>query len=195
VQVDPDIGMTFANVLRASMRQDIDVLLVGEIRDQETAQIAVRASMTGHLVFSTLHTNDAVEAVGTLRNMGVSPLLLSAALTGVVGQRLVRKICPECRVSFKPSAALLASLGMSARAKQLYRGTGCQKCHFTGALGRTGIFEVLEVTPEIRALILKEASPEQMMETARIKTMADRCRRKVRAGITTPEEYLRAIRL
>ena len=195
VQVDTDIGLTFANMLRASLRQDIDVLLVGEIRDQETAQIAVRASMTGHLVFSTLHTNDALVAIGTLRNMGVPALLISTALTGVVGQRLVRKICLECKTPFKPAAALLASMGMSANVRQLHRGAGCQKCHFTGALGRTGIFEVLEMTPEIRKLILKEASPAQIMETAGFKTMADRCRRKVRAGITTPEEYLRVIRL
>jgi len=194
VQVDPDIGLTFANALRASMRQDIDVLLVGEIRDQETAQIAVRAAMTGHLVFSTLHTNDAVEAISTLRNMGVSSLLVAAALVGVVGQRLVRKICPDCKTAFKPSTALTASIGLSARTKLLYRGIGCQTCHFTGALGRTGIFEILEMTPEIRVLISKDASLSQIMEAAKYKTMADRCRQKVRAGITTPEEHLRVIR-
>ena len=195
VQVDPDIGLTFASMLRASLRQDIDVLLVGEIRDQETAQIAVRASMTGHLVFSTLHTNDAIEAVGTLRNMGVASFLISAALTGVVGQRLVRKVCPECKTAFKPTAALLQAIGLPATVKRLHRGAGCQYCHFTGGSGRTGIFEVLEVTPEVRALILKEAAPKDIMKAANFKSMADRCREKVRAGITTPEEYLRVIRL
>ncbi len=195
VQVDADIGLTFASMLRASLRQDIDVLLVGEIRDQETAQIAVRASMTGHLVFSTLHTNDALEAIGTLRNMGVPSFLISSALTGVVGQRLVRKICAECREPFKPGAALLASMGMSAGIRRLYRGRGCQKCHFTGGLGRTGIFEVLEVTPEVRTMILKEATPAQIAKTAGFKSMAERCRKKVREGVTTPEEYLRVIRL
>jgi type IV pilus assembly protein PilB len=195
VQVDTDIGLTFASMLRASLRQDIDVLLVGEIRDQETAQIAVRASMTGHLVFSTLHTNDALEAIGTLRNMGVPSFLISSALTGVIGQRLVRKICLECKAAFKPTAALLASVGMPPAVKRLYRGAGCQKCHFTGSAGRTGVFEVLEVTPELRALILKDAAPAQIVKAADFKSMADRCREKVRAGITTPEEYLRVIRL
>ena len=195
VQVDTDIGLTFASMLRASLRQDIDVLLVGEIRDQETAQIAVRASMTGHLVFSTLHTNDAVEAISTLRNMGVQSFLISTALTGIVGQRLVRKICPECKTPFKPTPELLTSLGMPPTVRRLYRGAGCQKCHFTGSSGRTGIFEVLEVTPKLRVLMLKEASPEQILKAASLRTMADRCRKKVRAGITTPEEYLRVIRL
>ncbi len=195
VQVDTDIGLTFASMLRASLRQDIDVLLVGEIRDQETAQIAVRASMTGHLVFSTLHTNDALEAIGTLRNMGVPSFLISSALTGVVGQRLVRKICSACKTPFKPTAALLKSLGMPASVKRLHRGTGCQKCHFTGSAGRTGVFEVLEVTPEVRALVLKDAAPAQIMTAVGFKTMADRCREKVRTGITTPEEYLRVVRL
>ncbi len=195
VQVDTDIGLTFANMLRASLRQDIDVLLVGEIRDQETAQIAVRASMTGHLVFSTLHTNDAVEAISTLRNMGVPSFLISSALTGIVGQRLVRKICLECKTPFKPTPELLVSLGMPLSVRRLHRGTGCHECHFTGSSGRTGVFEVLEVTPQLRTLILQDASPGQIMKAANLKTMADRCRRKVRAGITTPEEYLRVIRL
>ncbi len=194
VQVDTDIGLTFASTLRASLRQDIDVLLVGEIRDQETAHIAIRAAMTGHLVFSTLHTNDAPEAISTLRNMGVAPFLISSALTAVVGQRLVRKICPHCKRAFKPKQELLASIGLPESTKRLHRGTGCQACHFTGNSGRTGIFEVLEVTPKVRALIMGEAGADKIIEESGLKTMADRCREKILAGVVAPEEYLRIIR-
>ena len=194
VQVDPDIEMTFANVLRASLRQDIDVLLVGEIRDMETARIAIRAAMTGHLVFSTLHTNDAPEAISTLRNMGVPSYLISSALTAVVGQRLVRTICNKCRTEFKPTATLLKSLGMTTTTTKLFRGQGCDSCYHTGNRGRTGIFEVIEVTPEIRRLIAAEESTEKIAKDAKLKTMAMRCREKVKQGIVTPEEFLRVIR-
>ncbi len=194
VQIDNDIDLTFANTLRASLRQDIDVLLVGEIRDSETARIAIRAAMTGHLVFSTLHTNDAPEAISTLRNMDVPAYLISSALTAVVGQRLVRTICDECRTSFKPAGSLLKSLGLPATTKKLYRGEGCDTCYHTGNRGRTGIFEVLEVTEPIRKLINDEAGTEQIMKAAKLKTMAMRCRQKVKDGIVTPEEFLRVIR-
>ncbi|HOQ89209.1 MAG TPA: GspE/PulE family protein, partial [Candidatus Hydrogenedentes bacterium] len=195
VQIDPDINLTFASTLRAALRQDIDVLLVGEIRDQETAQIAIRAAMTGHLVFSTLHTNDAPEAVSTLRNMGIPPFLISSALTCVIGQRLVRKICPECRKRFKPKPDLLAAIGLPEDTKALYHGTGCVACHHTGCKGRTGIFEVLEVTPEVRELILKEAPPDQLAAASGMKSMADRCRQKILNGLVAPEEFLRVIRV
>ena len=195
VQIDPDIDLTFASTLRAALRQDIDVLLVGEIRDQETAQIAIRAAMTGHLVFSTLHTNNAPEAISTLRNMGIPPFLISSALTCVVGQRLVRKICPECRKRFKPKPDLLAAIGLPEDTKALYRGTGCAACHHTGCRGRTGIFEVLEVTPTVRELILKEAPPDHLAAAAGMKSMADRCRRKILDGVVAPEEFLRVIRV
>lgn len=195
VQIDPDINVTFANTLRAAMRQDIDVLLVGEIRDPETAQIAIRAAMTGHLVFSTLHTNDAVEAISTLRNMGVPAFLIATALTAVIGQRLVRKICPECKNGFKPSASLLKSIGMPATVKRLYRGKGCQSCHFTGNRGRTGIFEVFEITPKVRNLIETESTAEKISASEHFNTMAAHCREKIKAGIVNPEEYLRVIRI
>ena len=195
VQIDPDIDLTFASTLRAALRQDIDVLLVGEIRDQETAQIAIRAAMTGHLVFSTLHTNDAPEAISTLRNMGIPPFLISSALTCVVGQRLVRKICPECRKRFKPKPDLLAAVGLPEDTRTLYHGTGCAVCHHTGCKGRTGIFEVLEVTQAVRELILKEAPPDQLATAAGMKSMADRCRRKILNGLVAPEEFLRVIRV
>lgn len=195
VQIDTDINMTFANTLRAAMRQDIDVLLVGEIRDRETAQIAIRAAMTGHLVFSTLHTNDAPEAISTLRNMGVPAFLISSALTAVIGQRLVRKNCDSCKKGFKPSASLLKSVGLPATVKKLYRGQGCQACHFTGNSGRTGIFEVFEVTPDIRERIAAEESTEAIVKASKFSTMAIHCRAKVKEGVVNPEEYLRVIRM
>lgn len=195
VQIDTDINITFANTLRAAMRQDIDVLLVGEIRDPETAQIAIRAAMTGHLVFSTLHTNDAIEAISTLRNMGVPTFLIASALTAVVGQRLVRKICLECRKPFRPAATLLKSIGLPGAVKKLYRGQGCQVCHYTGNSGRTGVFEVVEITPKIREMIAEEQATEAIVKASRHKTMADHCRVKVKEGLVNPEEYLRVIRL
>jgi len=194
VQIDPDIEMTFANTLRAALRQDIDVLLVGEIRDSETARIAIRAAMTGHLVFSTLHTNDAPEAVSTLRNMGIPSYLIASALTAVVGQRLVRTICEDCRTSFKPTATLLKAIGLPANTRKLYRGKGCSVCYNTGNRGRTGIFEVMEITPEVRKLIAEDAAIEKIIKATKLKSMAVRCREKVKRGIVTPEEYLRVIR-
>lgn len=194
VQIDPDIGRTFASVLRASLRQDIDCLLVGEIRDPETARIAVRAAMTGHLVFSTLHTNDAPEAIATLRNMDVPSYLLSSALTAVVGQRLVRKICDNCKKAFTPTKTLLKSLHLPESTKKLYRGEGCEECHHTGSRGRTGIFEVIEITGSVRTLIAEDAPLSKIMSAAKLKTMADRCRQKVKEGQVAPEELLRVIR-
>jgi type IV pilus assembly protein PilB len=194
VQIDNEIEVTFANVLRASLRQDIDVLLVGEIRDQETARIAIRAAMTGHLVFSTLHTNDAPEAISTLRNMEIPAYLISSALTAIIGQRLIRTICSDCKTSFTPTPAQLKSIGLTAATKKLYRGKGCSNCYNTGNRGRTGIFEVLEITPQVRASINKEAGPEQITKTSKLKTMAMRCRQKVKNGEINPEEFLRVIR-
>ncbi len=194
VQIDTDIGVNFATTLRASLRQDIDVLLVGEIRDAETAQIAVRAAMTGHLVFSTLHTNDASEAISTLRNMGVASFLIASALTGVVAQRLVRQICTECRTSFVPSAALVKSLGLPSTVKKLYRGKGCPHCYGTGTRGRTGVFEVIEITPTLRKMITEDEPIEKIIKAAKFKSMAERCREKVRRGVVAPEEFLRVVR-
>jgi type IV pilus assembly protein PilB len=194
VQIDTDIDLSFANVLRASLRQDIDVLLVGEIRDPETARIAIRASMTGHLVFSTLHTNDAPETIATLRNMDIPSYLISSALTSIIAQRLVRKICPECKSHFKPTKTLLKSLKLPETTKRLYRGSGCEHCHHTGSSGRIGIFEVLEITEPIRKLINSNEPPEKITKAAKLKTMADRCRLKVKNGTVAPEEFLRVIR-
>ncbi|HPP58195.1 MAG TPA: ATPase, T2SS/T4P/T4SS family [Candidatus Hydrogenedens sp.] len=195
VQIDPDIGVTFANTLRAALRQDVDVILVGEIRDTETAHIAIRAAMTGHLVFSTLHTNDAPDAINTLRNMGMPSYLISSALTAIIAQRLVRKTCEECKVEYKPSTSILKEVGLPTTIKKLYRGRGCNNCYHTGYKGRTGIFEILEITPQIRKLIADGATPETIAQTAKMKTMADHCREKIKQGIVTPEEFLRVVRL
>ncbi len=194
VQIDNDIDVTFANTLRAALRQDIDVLLVGEIRDSDTARIAIRASMTGHLVFSTLHTNDAPEAITTLRNMQIPSYLIASALTCVVAQRLVRKICPDCRTAFTPTKPLLKSLRLPETTKKLYRGKGCENCYHTGNKGRTGIFEILEISPEIRRLIAADEPTEKIVKAGKLKTMADRCRLKVKQGSVAPEEFLRVIR-
>ena len=195
VQIDPDIDLTFANTLRAALRQDIDVLLVGEIRDAETARIAIRAAMTGHLVLSTLHTNDAPEAISTLKNMGVPSYLIGSALTAVIGQRLVRKICDNCKTSFAPSKSLLKEIGLPESTKKLYRGEGCDLCYRTGCRGRTGIFEIMEITPEIRKAIADEQPIEKVIQLSKMKSMAERCRQKVKQGIIPPEEFLRTIRV
>lgn len=194
VQIETDIDLTFASVLRAALRQDIDVLLVGEIRDPETARIAIRAAMTGHLVFSTLHTNDAPEAISTLRNMDIPAYLIASALTGVVGQRLVRSICPDCKTSFAAPKTLVKSLGLPDSTKRLYRGKGCEACYHTGTKGRTGIFEILEISPSVRSLIAADESIDKIAKAAKLKTMAERCRVKVKKGVVTPEEFLRVIR-
>ncbi len=194
VQIDNEIELTFANVLRASLRQDIDVLLVGEIRDPETARIAVRASMTGHLVFSTLHTNDAPEAIATLGNMDIPTYLISNALTAIVAQRLVRTICPSCKKGYKPTKTLLKSLRLPETTKKLYKGEGCDECYNTGYHGRTGIFEILEVTEAVRKMISEGKPLSAISKAAKLKTMADRCRQKMKKGEVSAEEFLRVIR-
>ncbi len=195
VQIESDIDVTFATTLRAALRQDIDVLLVGEIRDVDTARIAIRAAMTGHLVFSTLHTNDAPEAISTLRNMGIPSYLIASALTAVVGQRLVRMICPHCRTEFKPPKTLLKSVGLPETTNALFRGAGCEVCYHTGCKGRTGIFEILEVTPSIRRMIAVDESIEKIAQAAKVKTLSDRCRLKLKEGVVAPEEFFRTIRM
>lgn len=194
VQIEQDIDLTFASTLRAALRQDIDVLLVGEIRDADTAHIAIRAAMTGHLVFSTLHTNDAPEAISTLRNMGIPSYLIASALTAVVAQRLVRKICENCKTSFTPNKTLLKSLGLPESTRKLYRGKGCEACYGTGHRGRTGVFEILTITEAVRKLIVQEAPVSKIANAAKLKTMAERSRQKVKRGDIDPNEFLRVIR-
>lgn len=196
MQANPAIGLTFAVGLRAILRQDPDVIMVGEIRDYETAEMAVRAALTGHLVFSTLHTNDAVGTIVRLLNMGIEPFLVCSALTMSVAQRLVRKICPDCKEIMEPSADMLAGLGLDPRDVTLrfYQGKGCPKCKGTGYFGRTGIFEILEVNQRIKDLVLQGALPETIHRMATEQGMATlrQCAvKKVLSGVTTFAEVLR----
>ena len=193
-QVNARIDMTFARGLRAILRQDPDVLMVGEIRDSETARIAVQASLTGHLLLSTLHTNSAVGAVTRLLDMGIESFLLSSSLLGVLAQRLVRRLCPECRVATPASSAECAQLGMEAWQRPLlFRAVGCDHCKGQGYRGRTGIYELVEFGPELRALVHAGAGEAELLEQARRQgpSMLDDGRAKVLDGVTTLEEVLR----
>jgi general secretion pathway protein E/type IV pilus assembly protein PilB len=194
IQVNEKSGLTFARGLRSILRHDPDVILIGEIRDQETAQIAVQASLTGHLVFSTLHTNDAPGAVTRLVDMGVEPYLVASSLEAVLAQRLVRVLCTHCKqIDDSPTAqAFKARLGIPASAT-LYRSVGCRECRNTGFHGRHAIFEWMDSDSEIRQLVLKNASSDQIRDAARhagMKTLAEDGWRLVRQGITTVEEVL-----
>jgi general secretion pathway protein E len=195
VPVKSKIGLSFATGLRHIVRQDPDVILVGEIRDLETADIAIQASLTGHLVFSTLHTNDAPGAITRLQDMGVEPYLLSSVLEGVLAQRLLRRICDGCRVAATPTRADLLALGVDATPPPpLFRGRGCEDCRGTGYRGRTAIYELFLITEEVRSLILRRASGREIRRHA-IETGMGTLRmdgwRKIREGITTVDEVLR----
>ncbi|MCY1270380.1 Type II secretion system protein E [compost metagenome] len=193
-QVNPKVDMTFARGLRAILRQDPDVVMVGEIRDQETAEIAVQASLTGHLVLSTLHTNSAIGAITRLVDMGVEPFLLSSSLLGVLAQRLVRVLCPHCKEAYQPDAAECRLLGAEVdRAPLLHRARGCAECHQQGYRGRTGIYELVVFDDHMRSLIHSVASEQEMIRHARQSSPGIRedGRRKVLQGVTTVEEVLR----
>jgi general secretion pathway protein E/type IV pilus assembly protein PilB len=195
IQVSEKAGLTFARGLRSILRHDPDVILVGEIRDKETAQIAVQASLTGHLVFSTLHTNDAPGALTRLVDMGVEPYLVASSLEGVLAQRLVRVLCPQCKaVDHSPAALALREELELPRSVELYRAVGCKACRQTGYFGRHGIFEVMDMNPEVRQLILKNCSSGQIGEAARrhgLRTLREDGWRLVAQGLTTPEEVMR----
>jgi type II secretory ATPase GspE/PulE/Tfp pilus assembly ATPase PilB-like protein len=196
VQVDPNIDLTFAAGLRSALRQDPDVIMVGEIRDADTAATAIRASLTGHLVFSTLHTNTAVGAVSSLLHLGIDRYLIASAVSGIIAQRLVRKNCEECRKPFTPTKAMLVELGLPENSRRrFYRGEGCPHCLRTGFKGRTGIFEVIEVRPDIRAAITADASEEELRALADKygKRLFDAGVEKVLKGITTPSEMVKAV--
>ncbi len=194
VQISEKIGLTFARGLRAFLRHDPDVILVGEIRDKETAEVAINASLTGHLVFSTLHTNDAVTANTRLLDMGVEPFLVSSSLEGVLAQRLVRTICKHCKEEYEPDPATLPADFDIQPGQTLWRGRGCRECRQSGYSGRMGIYELLVVTPEIRELVVNRASATQLLDQARkqgLTLLREDGWRKVREGKTTPEEVLR----
>jgi len=193
-QVNPRIDMSFARALRAILRQDPDVIMIGEIRDLETAQIAVQASLTGHLVLATLHTNSAAAAVNRLTDMGVEPFLLASTLLGVLAQRLVRCLCPDCRRAYTPDAGELATLGLPFPPQQLYAPVGCPACNHTGYRGRTGIYELLQLDEGLRRMIHDRAPEAALQEHARKQGMAslrDDSMRWVEAGRTSLEEVLR----
>jgi type IV pilus assembly protein PilB len=197
VPVNEAIGLTFARVLRSFLRQDPDRIMVGETRDLETAQIAVQASLTGHLVFTTLHTNDAPGAVTRLINMGVEPFLISSTLEAVLGQRLLRSICPHCRTAYQPNEALLTELGIQRRdigEKQFYYGKGCEACNNTGYKGRKGIYELLKMTDPLRELI-NEHAPTVVLKQKAVElgmvTLRQDGLRSMFAGNTTIEEVLK----
>jgi type II secretory ATPase GspE/PulE/Tfp pilus assembly ATPase PilB-like protein len=194
--VNPKRGLTFATGLRHILRHDPDIIMVGEIRDRETADIAIRAALTGHLVFSTLHTNDAPGAVNRLIDMGVEPFLLASSLEGILAQRLVRKICPKCKEVYDPDESLLASLNGSFKigpGAKFHHGAGCSECNQTGMTGRTGIFEMLRITGRLRDLIATRPTTEQITREApadHISMVHDGIG-KVLAGMTTIEEVFR----
>ena len=195
IHVKPQIGLTFANGLRSIVRQDPDVIMVGEIRDPETADIAIQAALTGHLVFSTVHTNDAAGAITRLQDMGCESFLISSALLGVLAQRLVRVVCTDCKVSYELDDATKAELKIRRdRSVKAYRGKGCARCNLTGYRGRIGIYELLVIDDAIRELILSKASAQIIRDRGRrqgLRLLREDGLRKVVQGITTVEEILR----
>jgi len=197
VQMKPDIGLTFGRCLRSILRQDPDVVMVGEVRDLETAQISAQASLTGHLVFTTLHTNDAPSSVARLLDLGVEPFLITATIEGVIAQRLIRKICPNCKTEFRPDENQLMELELKpedVKDKKFYYGRGCKKCNKTGYKGRIGLFEVMVFDDEIRELIMNHASSNVLKDAARKSGMVqlrDNGLSAIYDGITTIDEVVK----
>jgi type IV pilus assembly protein PilB len=196
IPVDAAIGNTFAQCLRSILRQDPDRILVGEIRDLETAEIAIQASLTGHMVFSTLHTNDAPSTITRLRDMGIPPFLITATLEAVLAQRLVRKICPECREQTMPSTETLGQLDLTPEdvlGKKFFHGRGCPMCNNTGFKGRTGLYEYMPMNDQIREMINRGSSTESLRDCAlqhNLVPLRNSGLEKVFAGVTTIEEVI-----
>ncbi|MDO4502428.1 MAG: ATPase, T2SS/T4P/T4SS family [Coriobacteriia bacterium] len=197
-QINEKVGMTFANGLRAILRQDPDIIAVGEIRDGETAQIAMRAAITGHLVLSTIHTFDAISTIDRLVDIGVEPYLIASGVRGIVSQRLVRTVCPHCRTEYAPDADECAELGLPYDPTlRFFKGTGCPMCFNTGYRGRTGVFEILMLSRAVRGLILDGASHEEIQDAMQssddFQSMAASCVDLVLRGVTTSEEARRTL--
>ena len=193
VQVNPKAGLTFANGLRSILRQDPDIIMIGEIRDQETAAIAMHAALTGHLVLSTLHTNEAVGAVARLIDMGMEPFLITSSLIGVLGQRLIRKVCTHCRVKTKFSGKIFEEIGVTTEVT-IYNAKGCAKCRHTGYLGREGLYELLLITEQVKKLIVRKAPESEIKQAAQqegFNSMRQEGLLKVLSGITTLQEVVR----
>lgn len=193
VQINNKAGLTFASGLRSILRQDPDIIMLGEIRDAETASIAIRSAITGHLVFSTLHTNDAASTIVRLVDMGIEPYMVSSAIVGVIAQRLARKICPYCKKPYISSDEDMQVLGLDEEVT-LYKGEGCQTCNFTGYKGRTAVHEIIVVNGEIKHMINKGAQAEEIRDYAKTNgtiLLQDNMRQLVLDGITTPAEYMK----
>jgi type II secretion system protein E len=195
IQVNPKVDLTFANGLRSILRQDPDVIMVGEIRDYEAAEIAIHAALTGHLVFSTLHTNDAPGAITRMIDMGVEPFLVSSSVIGILAQRLVRTVCPECKEKYTPTKEELKDIGLSDKEKIVfYRGKGCDRCMNTGYKGRIGIYELMVVDDKIRHLTTAKTAVDEIRKQSRssgmVTLMTDGVQ-KIKEGLTTVEEVLR----
>ncbi len=196
VNVNEEVGLTFASALRAFLRQDPDIILVGEIRDRETVDIAIKAALTGHLVFSTVHTNNAPATITRLIDMGVEPFLVGSSLLMVVAQRLVRKICPNCKEEYEPPDEVLEALGLERDGTVFYRGRGCSRCRNTGYKGRMAVYEIMEVTEEMRKAISRGAPEDEIKRMAienGMKTLREVGILKAKRGVTTLEEVIRAI--
>lgn len=197
IQVNEKAGLTFANALRSILRQDPNIILIGEIRDKETAQIAIEAALTGHLVLSTIHTNDSSSIPTRLIDMGVEPFLVASSLIGATAQRLVRKVCQSCKHPVEPSEEVLTHLGFPLEeGVTFYRGDGCEACGYTGYKGRVAISEILPISPEIQRLILRSASSKEIMAEGKrqgMKTLLDDAMNKAAEGITTLEEVIRVV--
>ena len=196
VQVNEEQGLTFARTLRSVLRQDPDVIMVGEIRDPETSQVSIQAALTGHLVLSTLHTNDSAGAVARLVEMNVEPYLLSSALIGVMAQRLVRKICPNCRTEYLPPDGLLSRIGWENPDTAFAMGAGCEQCYETGLRGRTGIYELLAVDESVRRMILHDPSADAIRKQALeagMRTLKEEAFRLVENKVTSLEEVMRVV--
>lgn len=196
IQINNKVGLTFANGLRSILRQDPNVIMVGEMRDHETAEIAIQSALTGHLVFSTLHTNDAPGAVTRMIDMGVEPFLVSSSVIAVLAQRLVRTVCPECKKKYTPTTEELNSLGLSNSENiEFYRGKGCPKCTSTGYKGRIGIYELMVSDEKIRNAVISKSSTDEIRKLAiagsEMTTLKDDGIRKIKEGLTTVEEVLR----
>jgi len=197
IQVNPKIDLTFANGLRSIVRQDPDVILVGEIRDLETAEIAIQSALTGHMVFSTLHTNDSASAVTRLIDMGIEPFLVTSSVIAILAQRLVRVICNDCKEEYIPDDESLKKIGMTndmISGRKIYRGKGCPSCLNTGYSGRTGIFELMILNDQIKNIILKTSDANAIKRMAieeGMITLSGDGAEKVKDGITTIEEVIR----
>ena len=194
VAINEKVGLTFASALRSCLRQDPDIICVGEIRDGETATIAMRAAMTGHLVLTTVHTEDTVSAIDRLKDLGVEPYLIGGSLRGVVSQRLVRKICPNCRQEITPDSDLLDLAGINPKGKHFYKGKGCYMCFDSGYRGRTGVFEILTITARIRDEISKGKNGTELrkivQEEGNFTPMVENGRDLILRGVTTLEEVV-----